>query len=129
MDKSKNSKPMTNEAADEEMTVELELDDGEIVNCAVITILTVKEKDYMSMVGLINTLTNVKSVVVAPVKGARALSMDNIIPLLKNVDITDKSSVVEGFEYAMKHKKDNEKLFCVGSLYMVGEIMEYIEKG
>ena len=32
---------------DEEMTVELELDDGSVVNCAVITILTVKEKDYI----------------------------------------------------------------------------------
>ncbi len=89
----------------------------------------VKEKDYMSMVGLINTLNNVKSVVVAPVKGARALSMDNIVPLLKNVYIMDKPSVIEGFEYALRNKKDDEKLFCVGSLYMVGEIMEYIEKG
>lgn len=31
----------------EEMTVELELDDGTIVNCAVVTILTVESKDYI----------------------------------------------------------------------------------
>ena len=37
---------------DEEMTVELELDDGSIVNCAVITILTVKEKDYIVLLPL-----------------------------------------------------------------------------
>ncbi len=36
-----------NDYEDEEMTVELELDDGSVVNCAVITILTVKEKDYI----------------------------------------------------------------------------------
>ena len=36
----------TNGYDDEEMTVELELDDGEIVNCAVITILTVENQDY-----------------------------------------------------------------------------------
>lgn len=36
-----------NDYEDEEMTVELELDDGSAVNCAVITILTVKEKDYI----------------------------------------------------------------------------------
>ena len=29
------------------MTVELELDDGSVVNCAVITILTVESKDYI----------------------------------------------------------------------------------
>lgn len=33
----------------EEMTVELELDDGTIVNCAVITILTVESKDYIAL--------------------------------------------------------------------------------
>ena len=31
----------------EEMTVELELDDGTIVNCAVVTILTVESQDYI----------------------------------------------------------------------------------
>ena len=36
-----------NDYEDEEMTVELELDDGSVVNCAVITILTVESKDYI----------------------------------------------------------------------------------
>lgn len=37
---------------DEEMTVELELDDGQIVNCAIITILTVDKKDYIALLPL-----------------------------------------------------------------------------
>ena len=37
---------------DEEMTVEIELEDGTVVNCAVITILTVKEKDYIVLLPL-----------------------------------------------------------------------------
>ena len=41
-----------NDYEDEEMTVELELDDGSIVNCAVITILTVSEKDYIVLLPL-----------------------------------------------------------------------------
>lgn len=36
---------------DEEMTVELELDDGN-VTCAIITILTVKDKDYIVLLPL-----------------------------------------------------------------------------
>lgn len=36
----------------EEMTVELELEDGTNVNCAVITILTVEEKDYIVLLPL-----------------------------------------------------------------------------
>lgn len=37
---------------DDEMTVELELDDGQIVNCAIITILTVGKKDYIALLPL-----------------------------------------------------------------------------
>ena len=42
----------TNGYDDEEMTVELELDSGEKVNCAVITILTVDDKDYIALLPL-----------------------------------------------------------------------------
>lgn len=42
----------TNGYDDEEMTVELELDNGEKVNCAVITILTVDKKDYIALLPL-----------------------------------------------------------------------------
>ncbi len=41
-----------NDYDDEEMTVELELDDGSVVNCAVITILTVNAKDYIVLLPL-----------------------------------------------------------------------------
>ena len=37
---------------DEEMTVELELDDGQVVNCAIITILTVDKQDYIVLLPL-----------------------------------------------------------------------------
>ena len=42
----------TNDYDDEEMTVELELDDGSVVNCAVITILTVESRDYIVLLPL-----------------------------------------------------------------------------
>lgn len=38
--------------AEEDMTVELELDDGSKVDCAIITILTVDEKDYIALLPL-----------------------------------------------------------------------------
>lgn len=38
--------------AEEEVTVTLELDDGQSVTCAVITILTVGEKDYIALLPL-----------------------------------------------------------------------------
>lgn len=41
-----------NDYDDEEMTVELELEDGTNVNCAIITILTVEGKDYIALLPL-----------------------------------------------------------------------------
>lgn len=41
-----------NNFAEEEMTVDLELENGENVTCAVITILTVTEKDYIVLLPL-----------------------------------------------------------------------------
>ena len=43
---------MDDNTPEEEMTVELELDDGRIVNCAVITILEVEKKDYIVLLPL-----------------------------------------------------------------------------
>lgn len=40
------------EQNDEEMTVELELEDGSKVECAIITILTLKEQDYIVLLPL-----------------------------------------------------------------------------
>lgn len=37
---------------DEEMTVELELEDGTVVNCAIITILEVESKEYIVLLPL-----------------------------------------------------------------------------
>ena len=37
---------------DEEMTVELELDNGEVVNCAIITILEVAGRDHIALLPL-----------------------------------------------------------------------------
>lgn len=43
---------MDDNTPEEEMTVELELDDGRVVNCAVITILEVEKKDYIALLPL-----------------------------------------------------------------------------
>ena len=42
----------TPEENDEEMTVTLELDDGTSVTCAIVTILTVRDQDYIVLLPL-----------------------------------------------------------------------------
>lgn len=46
------AKDKTNGYDDEEMTVELELDDGQNVSCTVVTILTVDKRDYIVLLPL-----------------------------------------------------------------------------
>lgn len=43
---------------EEEMTVELELEDGTVVNCAVITILSVEDREYIVLLPLEEDGTN-----------------------------------------------------------------------
>ena len=45
-------KDIDDNTPEEEMTVELELEDGRVVNCAVITILEVEKKDYIVLLPL-----------------------------------------------------------------------------
>lgn len=52
MAKDTNKNIMTNEDNDEEMTVELDLDDGSHVVCAIVTILEVQKKDYIVLLPL-----------------------------------------------------------------------------
>ncbi|MDE6607485.1 MAG: DUF1292 domain-containing protein [Lachnospiraceae bacterium] len=40
------------ELTDEEMTVELELEDGKLVTCTIVTIITVQKKDYIVLLPL-----------------------------------------------------------------------------
>ncbi len=52
-------KDIDDNTPEEEMTVELELEDGKVVNCAVITILEVDEKDYIVLLPLDDNGENV----------------------------------------------------------------------
>ena len=52
MDNNQNNQPETDEFIDEEMTVELDLEDGTHVVCAIITILETQGKDYIVLLPL-----------------------------------------------------------------------------
>lgn len=47
-----NSKEQNEELTDEEMTVDLELEDGTKVTCAIVTIISVQQKDYIVLLPL-----------------------------------------------------------------------------
>ena len=45
-------KNMSERMAEEEMTVDIEIDDGKVVTCAIVTILPVAKQDYIVLLPL-----------------------------------------------------------------------------
>lgn len=89
----------------------------------------VKEKEYHEMMELIGQIEGCKGFLVAPVANARATAVEE---LKSNLERTGKKvyafeSLAEAFRYGLELKDKQEYLFCVGSLYMVGEIKEALE--
>lgn len=87
----------------------------------------VKEKEYSLMMDLIAKVNNCKGYLVAPVKNARALLAEDMLSYLTenvNAPVYSFNTLKEAIAYGEKVKEDDDVLFCVGSLYMVGEIKE-----
>lgn len=95
-----------------------------------ITILftAVSDKNYIQMIHLICDRVNPQAVVTTQVKGERQLSSESLAKAFRKEgcqDVYDNHDVAEAFEQAYKLKGDG-LLFCVGSLYMIGEILQVI---
>ena len=63
---------------------------------------------------------------VAPVQNTRAAAVGELKSHLEKTgkEVYAFDSLAEAYRYGLKLKADDEYLFCVGSLYMVGEIKE-----
>ena len=91
----------------------------------------VKEKEYHEMMELIGQIECCKGFLVAPVANARAAAVSELKESLEQTgkDVYAFTSLAEAFEYGLKLKSESEYLFCVGSLYMVGEIKAVLNSG
>ena len=89
----------------------------------------VKEKEYYEMMNLIEEIDRCKGFLVAPVMNARAAAVEDMASYLEKSgkEVRCFSSLVEAYEYGQNLIEDKNYLFCVGSLYMVGEIKAHLE--
>ncbi len=96
---------------------------------AYILFSVVKEKEYYQMMNLIEQIDRCKGFLVAPVKNARAAAVGDLAEYLEKSGrkVYTFESLPEAYEYGLKLKVERDYLFCVGSLYMVGEIKECLE--
>jgi dihydrofolate synthase/folylpolyglutamate synthase len=99
-------------------------------NAGVYILFTVvKEKEYYEMMNLIEEIDNCKGFLVAPIMNARAIAVEDMAAYLKKSgkEVYTFATLGEAYDYGQKLIKDKDYLFCVGSLYMVGEIKAHLE--
>ncbi|MBT9779993.1 bifunctional folylpolyglutamate synthase/dihydrofolate synthase [Clostridium sp. MCC353] len=85
----------------------------------------VSDKDYCSMVKELCRSLPLKRVYLAHMDSSRAMDTTPLAQLFNSQGIstvTDCGHVKDGFLQAVSQKEDGELLFCVGSLYLIGEI-------
>lgn len=86
----------------------------------------VAEKDYKYMSEVICREVCPAKVYVTRIKGSRGLSPDIIAGGFAGTDIYVSDNIEDTFFKALKEKKEGDVLFCVGSLYLVGELKKII---
>ncbi len=90
----------------------------------------VVEKDYPAMIRRICNNLKFSRIVTTQIDGDRVVPAEELAELfLSNgcKQVTAKENIEEAFEEAYREKGDG-LLFCVGSLYLVGEIKAYLKR-
>ena len=91
----------------------------------------VDDKDYTDMIHTICSRIAFRHVVVTSVGGYREVPAERFAQLFTEAGCTSVEAVTEieeAFAKALASKGEDGMLFCVGSLYLVGEIKDVIRK-
>ena len=90
----------------------------------------VADKEYGKMIRTVSEKIRPRAVVATEVGGSRVVPATELAQFFKEdgcEQVIAEANVGEAFEKALSLKGDG-MLFCVGSLYLVGEIKEYLQK-
>ena len=91
---------------------------------AVMLFAAVVEKNFETMIETICHETNLSAVVATEIKGDRNVPAEDLAAIFRkytDAPVTAVSGISDAFKEALKEKEDG-MLFCVGSLYLVGEL-------
>ena len=92
----------------------------------------VKDKDYDYMVNMV-AKTDVDRIYITQIDSYRALSLEQIEKDFRekncNAQIIADKDVVLAFSKAIAGNSEKDVLFCVGSLYLIGELKTHIASG
>lgn len=91
----------------------------------------VKEKDYEHMIKLLCEKIEFDSIIITEIEGRRNLSVSHIKEIFKkytNKPIDPIEDMEEAFNKGQALLEEEDILYCVGSLYLVGKIKELVIK-
>ena len=91
----------------------------------------VDDKDYTDMIRTICTRIRFRHVIVTQVGGYRKVPVEELAEIFRKDGVPEVEAVEDvptAFEQAVKEKGEDGMLFCVGSLYLVGEIKAVIRR-
>lgn len=87
----------------------------------------VSDKDYHEMIRLLCTELAPESVTVVQLKSERGLQVDALAKQFEEAgcsQVTAFDSTKDALEHVLSEKKEEDRLYMVGSLYLIGEILE-----
>ena len=91
----------------------------------------VDDKDYTDMIRTICSRIRFRHVIVTQVGGYRKVPVEELAEIFREDGVPEVEAIEEvpaAFERAVKEKGEDGMLFCVGSLYLVGEIKAVIRR-
>ena len=89
----------------------------------------VADKDYGKMIGAIGRSGLFDKLVVARLNSSRAASFEDLEALLQQVAAykgEHYENVIGAFQSCLDHRETGERIYVAGSLYLVGEIKEFL---
>lgn len=92
----------------------------------------VEDKDYREMIHLLCKSLPLTRVTVVHLKSERGLACQVLADQFKKegcLAVETCETTREALKTALFHKKEGDRLYMVGSLYLIGEIKELLEKG
>ena len=92
----------------------------------------VDDKDYTDMIRTICSRIRFRHVIVTQVGGYRKVPVEELAEIFREDGVPEVEAIEDvpaAFERAVKEKGEDGMLFCVGSLYLVGEIKTALLKG
>jgi len=91
----------------------------------------VKEKDYRNMIKMISQNLNFSGIIITTVVNSRAVPVKKIkdcFDRYSNMQIYVRDDIKKAFELGLKLKKQEDILYCIGSLYLIGSLKQILRR-